>query len=136
MLERIGPPEAVTLASYNMGNYLPYYTGMRCFVGHYALTIDAKSKEADVERFFAAAAEDDAWRLELLRSWDVTYVLVGRFERALGSFDPATRPWLEEIIRVGDDPERRVSVYAVRLPGGSSAATPAAPVAASRVPSA
>ncbi len=133
LLERRGPAEAVVLASYEMGNYLPYYTGLRCYVGHYALTIDAKAKEAEVERFFAAGPEADPWRQEILRRWEVAYVLFGRFERELGPFDPATRPWLQEVIRVGEDPGRQVIVYAVRLPE-AAAASAAASTAASCIP--
>jgi hypothetical protein len=114
-LEKLGPPESTVLTSYEIGNYIPPLTGHRCVVGHYALTVDARQKEADVARFFAAGAEDDPWRLEFLRRWQVDYVMVTSFERKLGDFDPGTRPWLEEIFASGSDPDRRAVIYAVRL---------------------
>ena len=36
-------------------------------------------------------------------------------ERALGDFDPGSRPWLEEVYATGDDPGRQAVIYAVRL---------------------
>jgi len=48
------------------------------------------------------------------RRWNVAYVLFSEYERALGGFDPSTRPWLAEVFATGDDPHRAVRVYAVR----------------------
>jgi hypothetical protein len=117
-LEKITPPDAIVLSSYEIGNFVPPYSGRRCFLGHYALTMDAQSKRADVERFFSsdASARADAWRLDLLRLWRIGYVLDTPFERALGAFDPATKPWLERIYVTGKDPQTRAAVYRVRLP--------------------
>lgn len=112
-LEDLQPPESVVLAAYEMGNFIPPYSGHRCIIGHYALTIDAKAKEAAVARFFAAA--DDAWRLQFLRRWSVKYLVHSRYERNLGDFQPAARPWLELLYSEGEEPEGRVDVYAVRL---------------------
>jgi len=114
-LADLGPPESTVLASYEIGNFVPPLTGHRCVIGHYALTVDALEKEADAARFFSAGAEDDPWRLEFLRRWNVAYVMVTSFERELGGFDPAGRPWLEEVFATGDDPLRRAVIYAVRL---------------------
>jgi hypothetical protein len=114
-LEDLGPAESVVLASYEIGNYVPPLSGQRCVIGHYALTVDALAKKAAVARFFAAGEEDDPWRLEFLRRWSVGYVVVTAYERELGEFDPAGRPWLEEVFAVGEDPERRAAIYAVRL---------------------
>jgi hypothetical protein len=114
-LERITPPDAIVLSSYEIGNFVPPFSGRRCFLGHYALTMDAQSKRTDVERFFSddASAEADAWRLELLRRWKIGYVLGTPFERALGGFDPATKPWLERIYVMGTDPKTQASIYRV-----------------------
>jgi hypothetical protein len=120
-LDRITPPDAIILSSYEMGNFVPPYSGRRCFMGHYALTIDAQSKRADVQRFFSAGPEDDAWRLEFLRRWRIGYVLDTPFERSIGAFDPATKPWLERIFVTGERPASRAAVYRVRLAQGGRA---------------
>lgn len=129
-LERITPPDAIVLSSYELGNFVPPFSGRRCFLGHYALTIDSQAKRADVTRFFSAGAEDDPWRIELLRHWGIGYVLDTPFERAIGGFDPATRPWLEPIYVTGKRPELRATVYRVRLAdAGADASKTAPPVA-------
>jgi hypothetical protein len=101
------PSRRDRLSSYELGNFVPPFSGRRCFLGHYALTIDSQSKRADVQRFFSddASPEADAWRLALLRRWHIGYVLDTPFERTIGDFDPSTRPWLERIYVTGQDPE-------------------------------
>jgi hypothetical protein len=126
-LDPLLPDEAVVMASYKMGNFIPPYSGKRCVIGHYALTVNAKEKEAAAQRFFSAALEDDAWRQEFLAAWDVSYVLHSRHERDLGGFDPAAVPWLEHLYTEGDDPSRQVAVYAVRLDAAGDGLAAAAP---------
>ncbi len=115
-LEAMQPAESVVLASYEMGNFIPPYSGQRCVIGHYALTINALEKKAAVARFFTdsgeGAGDEDAWRRSFLERWSIGYVFYSRYERALGSFDPSTRPWLERVYQAGEDPETRVAIYA------------------------
>ncbi len=132
-LEELQPAEEVVLASYMMGNFIPPYSGKRCVIGHYALTVNAQEKEAAAQRFFSAGPGDDGWRREFLVTWDIRYLLHSRHERALGEFDPASVPWLELLYSEGDDPERQVSVYAVRL--DAAASVEAAAAAPSSIPS-
>jgi hypothetical protein len=113
-LERIAPDGSIAIAAYELGNFIPPRAGIIAFYGHPALTIDSKARGADVARFYAAGPDDDAWRRELLRRWNVGYVLYTSRERALGSFDPSARPWLEEVFVTGDDPVRRAAIYRVR----------------------
>ena len=113
-LEKRAPPDSRILASYDMGNWVPPYTGLRCVLGHYALTIDSDGKKRDIETFFSAGTERDGWRREALGRWNVGYVLFTAYERALGAFDPSTRPWLGEVFAAGDDPARAVRIYGVR----------------------
>ena len=119
-LEKNAPPDSRVLASYEMGNWLPPYTGLRCVLGHYALTIDSDGRKKDIATFFSADEAADGWRREALMGWNAGYVLFTPHERALGNFDPSTRPWLSEVFAAGDDPARAVRVYAVR-PGPGSA---------------
>jgi hypothetical protein len=110
-LEARGVPDSRVLASYEMGNWVPPYTGLRCVLGHYALSIDSEGKKRDIEKFFSAGAEADAWRREALGRWKVSYILSTPHERALGAFNPSTRPWLREVFAAGNDPARAVRVY-------------------------
>lgn len=111
-LATIAPPESRIVSSYAMGNFIPPFSGRRCVLGHYALTIDAKAKQEDLERFFSGEA-DDAFRIDRLRRWSARYVFHSRHEREIGPFDPTSRPWLREVFRSGDDPANAVAIYEV-----------------------
>ena len=128
-LELNGRPDSRVLSSYEIGNYVPAKTGLRCVLGHYALTIDAESKRDEIQRFHSAEPGDD-FRLAALRRWQVRYVLQTPFERRLGPFDPASRDWLKEVFRVGEDGEERAIVYEVVGPAAppSTSRRRAAPV--------
>ncbi len=116
-LEENAPPASVILASYEMGNWIPPFTGRHCVLGHYALSVDARRKREEIKRFFSAGLEDDPWRWDILRRWGVEYLLFTSHERGLGDFEPASRPWLQEVFRAGTDPGKSAAVYAVALPG-------------------
>lgn len=83
----------VVLAAYATGNYLPARVRARTFVGHGPETIDLREKRALVDRFFDDATSD-AWRKEMVRTWDIDVVFWGPEERALGAFDPRMAPYL------------------------------------------
>jgi hypothetical protein len=96
------PRSATVLSSYEMGNYVPALANRRCVLGHYALTIDAAAKQKEVAAFYSNGRIDDAWRLDLLRRYDVGFVLWTPHERALGAWDPKQAPWLREVFRAGN----------------------------------
>ena len=110
-------PETVVLSSYDTGNYVPHYSGKRCVLGHYALTIDADRKKEEIARFFSEEKADDAWRTAMLRTWDARYLVLGPYERALGRFDPSRHPWLRLLHVEGVGTADETAVYAVELPG-------------------
>lgn len=90
------PRDALVLASYATGNYIPRLAGQRVFLGEDKLTEDAGGREADVLRFFGSEASDRE-RLDLLRRFGVDYVYHGRAERRLGGWDPAHAPFLAAV---------------------------------------
>jgi len=114
-LERIRDGRPVVFCSYAMGGLVPPWTGHRTYIGHYALTIDAKRKEEETVRFFSGDSADDPWRVALLARMGATHLLFTAHERGLGAFDPETRPWLRESFRAGVDGAGRAVVYAVEL---------------------
>jgi len=125
-LEAVTPPESTVIASHETGTYIPALSGKRCVVGHYALTVDSEHKTDSVARFFREG-EDDRWRVSFLRRWSVDYLLFTRHERALGDFDPDSRPWLREVFAAGSDPETRAVLYEIDLPDASAPAGPETP---------
>jgi hypothetical protein len=105
--------EAVVAASYDTGNLIPYLTGKRCVLGHYALTVESRRREAELARFFRENPADDPWRQEALRGWQARYLVHGPYEKALGSFDPATRPWLRLLHVEGSGEDGETAIYEV-----------------------
>lgn len=104
----------VVLASLDMGQFVPALTGARAFVAHWAQTLDFYGKRALVEAFFNPAVADSD-RIDLLRKYNVTYVIYSPEEARLGTFDPATASYLTEVYN-----NEGVKVYKVNLPAASS----------------
>ncbi len=84
----------VVLGAYETGNYLPARVTARAFVGHGPETAHLADKLPLVTRFYAADT-DDAWREAFLREWGIDVVLVGPFERALGTAGFSGKPYLK-----------------------------------------
>jgi hypothetical protein len=93
-IERDGVSSDVVLSSLEIGHFVAGLTGTHAFLAHGANTLDFYGKRAAVERFFAADGDDRA-RQASLRQFGVRYVFYGPAERALGTFDPGTAPYLE-----------------------------------------
>jgi hypothetical protein len=102
-------PSDVVFSSYEAGNYIPARAGNRVFLGHGSETVRAEEKENIVRRFFQAQT-GDAYREEILRQYNIACLFYGPAERAMGDFQPATRPYLEEVFING-----RYTIYEVNL---------------------
>jgi len=89
-------PDDTVLCAYETGNYVPARAGNRVLLGLGTETIHVERKRAEVLRFFDAA-QTDAWRQELLKRYQVAYVLIGPNERALGSFNPDRASYLHVV---------------------------------------
>ena len=82
-LREHAPPDAVVLASPEMGLFVPAWSGSRVVYGHPFETVDAERTKSRVEIFFAAGTSD-ADRAAMLSEWNVSFVLAGPRERGLG----------------------------------------------------
>lgn len=100
-------PSDVVFASSQVGNYIPTRAGNRVFLGHVLETIHAEEKEGIVRQFFQAQTSD-AYRIKILRRYNVAYLFYGPVERVLGDFQPAPRSYLEEVFTNG-----RYTIYEV-----------------------
>lgn len=83
-LEENTPPDAVILASPQMGLYIPAYTGRRVLYGHPFETVDAEHMEAQVLNFLAGES------LEGLGP-QVDYLFYGDRERSLSKKNPESQ---------------------------------------------
>jgi hypothetical protein len=100
-------PEMIVLSAYETGRYVPSVAGSRAFLGHWTQTADFYGKRDMVAEFFAGGT-DDARRQQILRQYDVDYVLYGPAERALGDYAPDRSAFLALAFSTS-----RVDVYAV-----------------------
>jgi hypothetical protein len=105
--------EAVVAASYKTGNLIPWTTGKRSVLGHYALTVRSKERRAELARFFSENPADDGWRGATLQGWGARYLVHGPYEKELGSFDPSTRPWLRVLHVEGGGEKGETAVYEI-----------------------
>lgn len=100
----------VVLATYETGNVLPVYANVRSFVGHGPETVNSAEKREQANRFFDSRV-DDAWRIDLLRQFNVAFVFYGPSEQTAGDFAPAQAFYLEKIYDNGT-----VQIFRVVLP--------------------
>ena len=89
-------PSDTVLASYGTGSYIPSRINHRVFAGYWAETARCKEKIGMVDRFFQEETPD-AWRVGLLKGYDIAYVFYGPREALLGDFDPADSAYLSPV---------------------------------------
>jgi hypothetical protein len=76
-------PDALILASPEMGLFIPAYAGRRVIYGHPFETVDAESQEAAVTQFYSGDLSETQMR-DFLADRQVDYVFYGPREVALG----------------------------------------------------
>ena len=81
------------LGAYQTGNWVAAQAGNRVVLGHWAETVAVGEKETAVRQFFAPQTTDGQ-RQALLQQYAVRYVWHGPREQALGTFNPASVPYL------------------------------------------
>ena len=118
-LAEILDQDDVVLGAYPTGNVLPTRALCRVVVGQQFATLDPLGKLDRIQRFFQAETADEE-RRAMLEEYGVTVVYYGRWERAMGEFNPGSASYLDEIQREG-----QTAVY--RVEGGTSTATRSMP---------
>ncbi len=103
--------DEVILSSYQSGNFLPTRANVRTFAGHGPETINSEAKQEQIVRFFDRKVPE-AWRVELLKQFNIAYIYYGPAEQTLGDFVPAKAPYLEKIYDAGD-----IQIFEVVLAG-------------------
>lgn len=91
-----GTDNDVVLSSSVTGNFIPGWSGRRVVIGHDVETIQFKTKQRDVIRFYDASTSDE-WRTTWLKSNGVTLVVVGPREAKLGAYDGTDSTWLKPV---------------------------------------
>jgi hypothetical protein len=107
-LDRHGSDGEAVLASVTVGQFVPALSRRRPHAGHWAQTVDFSRRRREVSTFFNAGTSDSE-RLAILRQCDTRYVLVGRAERSLGTFDAGAASYLAPVFSAGDTTLYRVA---------------------------
>lgn len=97
----------VVLATLDMGQFVPALTGARSFIGHWAQTLDYYGKKDMVEAFYKSETSD-AERQRIVDTYNASYIIYGPQEARIGSYDPSTAAFLNEVYNEGG-----VKVYKV-----------------------
>jgi hypothetical protein len=92
-LEDYAPADSIVFSAYDTGRYIPGISGQRAFLAHWAQTIDFYDKSKLVEEFFAEGT-DDIRRKQMLRQYNVDYILYGPAEQVLGNYVPDNSAFL------------------------------------------
>ena len=90
----------IVLSSHESGNVLPVYANIRTFVGHGSETVNVEEKRTQVHTFFNQDTAD-AWRIDLLKQFQIRYLYYGRTEKVEGGFDPNEAEYLEVVYDQG-----------------------------------
>ena len=75
--------------------------------------MESRRREAELARLFTENPTDDPWRRATLHGWGARYLVQGPYERALGGFDPASRPWLRLLRVEGRGEDGETAIYEV-----------------------
>ena len=88
------------LAIHETGLFIPIYSGMKVFTGHFGETLRFRSKNAAIRALISGEMSDEARRYFLADSGISYIVWEPRMER-LGKWRPAGKPWLTSKYRAG-----------------------------------
>lgn len=83
--QNTSPQEAV-LSSFEIGNFIPRYSGNKVFLGHWAQTIFVKEKERLVKKFFSGEINEEQIK-NLFKTHKIKYIFYSDFEKKFGSLD-------------------------------------------------
>jgi hypothetical protein len=100
-MAEVAPPASVVLASYPTGNAMPAWAPVRVLIGHGPESAGLEDLQPRVEHFFKESTTDED-RRALIDEFGVSYLFYGPAERSLGTWAPASAPFLERIYE--DDP--------------------------------
>jgi len=118
-LNRQAPRDALVLASYPTGNYVPRLSGQRVFIGEDMLTNELDARQRDI-RLFYSKDWDDGKRLGLLHRFGIGYVYYGPDERKLGTYDPDGAAFLTRVYNDGG-----IQIFEVKGSAAARAGVPA-----------
>jgi len=85
-LEKNTTPEEAVFSSYEIGSFIPRYSGNKVFLGHWAQTTFVQEKEKLVKKFFSGKIDEQQMKI-LFKIHRIKYIFYSDFEKKLGSSD-------------------------------------------------
>jgi len=101
------PPGQVVLAGEMPAKFIPGFSGQSVYLAHLHETLFYEAKLPYLIWFFKDNNQDQA-KKEFLSKRDINYVFYSDYEKALGSFNPATKDYLRLVFNSG-----KVQIYQV-----------------------
>jgi hypothetical protein len=96
-IEKNSKLDDAIMSSYDVGGYIPAFTGRRSFMGHWTETV-----EVDLKRELASSLYRGDQGEELLRRYHIDYVFYGPHERAMGRALDSPLPYLQPVFSSGE----------------------------------
>lgn len=109
-LEDNANPHDVVLSSFDIGHYLPGFTGSKAFLSNAVMTMDFFAKHDAVTAFYGQEMLDHQ-RLEWLQKYNIRYIFYGPAERRLGSYNPGQSSLFQEVYSASE-----TSIYELKAP--------------------
>ncbi len=100
--------QEVTFSTYYMGNFIPAYSGRVVWIGHGPQTINLPDK-IDTMLWFWQDDRQAQEKYDFLRMQHIDYVWYGRQAKTLGTYNPDTKQYLEQVFA-----NESVIIYRVR----------------------
>ena len=91
----------VVLAAYSTSNALPAWVPAKTLIGHGPESINLKSVQQKVAKFFRVEV-NEMYRREIIEEFDIKYVVWGPQEKIIGKYILRNDPVLEEIYNSDD----------------------------------
>jgi hypothetical protein len=88
--------DQVVMTSYDTGNGLSAWAPVRVVIGHGPETVNLAVLKGQVNQFYQAATSD-AFRIQMIKEFNIQYIFRGPLESQLGGWDPAAAPYLKRI---------------------------------------
>jgi hypothetical protein len=86
-LEANTDPDDVVLSSFEIGHYIPGFSGNKAFLSNAVMTMDFFNKYELVERFFGEDMTKEE-RNDFLHHYDIRYIFYGPAEARMGRYEP------------------------------------------------
>jgi hypothetical protein len=96
-LEASSDFDAAVISSYEIGGYVPAFSGRRSFMGHWTETVDLETKRELAAAYYAGEEGE-----ELLFRYHIDYVFYGPREKAMGTALDNPPAYLEPVFSSGD----------------------------------